>query len=279
MNTEEPRANSNPKPDSSSPPGTAEPVFRGNVSVQGGLRLPLWLLTAGAGLVAGCLSWAGGEATFDKYKIADAMVYPPNYKQIGGYQKVAVQAEIEGAAQIVVERKKAVVAFGLLGLVLGLVLGLTGGLASGEPRSALGGALGGGAVGAAAGAGLSMALVPLFYRYQDPESGGLLELFITHCGIFAGIGAAAGLALAWGLGSRTSLGRALFGGVLGALAGTFIFEAINSLAFPLMRTYEPVPSEQLPRLVVHLCVAVFTALIAGLAAGTPPRKEARLPVE
>ena len=89
------------------------------------------------------------------------------------------------------------------------------------------------------------------------------------------VGAAGGLALGYALDHRPSLGRALAGGALGALAGTFLLEIVNSLTFPLMRTYEPVPSERLPRFLAHLLVAVCAALVAGLAVGTPARKEAR----
>src|SRR5262249_26066986 len=156
------------------------------------------------------------EATFDTFKLADNIVYPPDYKQISGYQKLAVQSNIEGVARVVVERKKAAVAFGLLGLVLGLSLGLTRGLVDSSWPSAMAGAVGGGAAGAVAGAGLSFVLVPLFFKYQDPESG-LLVLFLTHAGIFAGVGALSGLALGLGSGDRSALGRAFFGGMLGAL--------------------------------------------------------------
>jgi hypothetical protein len=218
------------------------------------------------------ISWAGGEATFDSFKLEDALVYPPNYSQISGYHKMALQAEVAGKARIVVERKKTAVAFGLLGLVLGLSLALTGGLARGGPRPALAGAVIGGLAGAAAGGGLSWALVPWFFRYEDPEGGGMLVLFLTHAGIFAGVGAAAGLALGLGLNDRSALGRALFGGQLGALIGTVAYEAALATAFPLMRTYEPLSTERAPRLLAHLLVAACTALLAGLAAGKPARR-------
>ena len=68
------------------------------------------------------------------------------------------------------------------------------------------------------------------------------------------------MALGFGLDDRPALGRALFGGMLGALAATFVFETASSLAFPLMRTYQPVPAEQLPRLLAHMCVAIGTSL-------------------
>ena len=252
--------------------GTTEPTIPQTAPPGAGRRLPLWLLTLAAGLVAGVISWAGGEATYDWFRLSDAIVYPPDYDQISGYHKMAVQAELEGKARIVVERRKGVAAFGLLGLVLGISLGLTGGLARGGSRPALTGAIGGGVAGAAAGGGLSFALVPLFFRYEDPEGGGLLVLFLTHAGIFAGIGAASGLALGLGLNDRPALSRALFGGLLGALIGTVAYETALATAFPLLRTYEPLSTEWVPRLLAHLLVAACAALLAGLAAGRPARK-------
>jgi hypothetical protein len=231
------------------------------------------LLTVVAGAVAGLISWVGSESTLDRFKIDDEMVFPPDYKQISGYQKMAVQAMVEGAAREIVEKKKAAFSFGLLGLTLGLGLGLIGGLASGSIRKGLACAILGGLVGTSAGAVLSWGLVPIFFRHLDPEQG-LLVLFLTHAGIFAGIGVTSGLALGVGMKDRSALGRAVFGGLLGALVGTFAFEAANSLLFPLIRTFEPVATEPVPRLDTQLCVAIGIGLIAGLAAGSSGRKPA-----
>jgi hypothetical protein len=263
MHAEEPQSNS-VSGSALSPPPSAAPVAQG-------IRLPLWLLTVGAGLVAGLLAGQGGEAIDNAIPLKVEL--PPDFASMGGYQKNAVSAMAQGKAMRIGEQKKAAAAYGLLGALLGLTLGLIGGLAVGSPRSGFVSAVIGITVGAAAGAGISFAAVPVFFRYQDPEFGGFLGLFLTHAAIFAGVGAAAGLALGYGLGDRPALGRALFGGLLGGLVGTFVFETVNSLAFPLMRTFEPIPSERLPRILVHLCIAVCAALIAGLAVGTLPRKE------
>jgi hypothetical protein len=245
--------------------------------MKSGFRLPLWLLTLGAGLTAGLISWAGGEAMYNMFRIEDAIIYPANYKQISGYQKQNVTAQIQGDAIRVVERKKAAVSFGLLGLLLGVCLALAGGLAGGSARTTVSGALGGGIAGAVVGGGLAYSIVPLFFRYFDPEQG-LLVLFFTHAAIFAGLGAASGLGLGLGLENRLALGGSVFGGMFGALIGTVAFETANSLAFPLMRTYEPISTEWLPRLLVYFCVAIGTALMAGLAAGGSLRRRAPVPV-
>jgi hypothetical protein len=129
----------------------------------------------------------------------------------------------------------------------------------------------GGLLGAAAGGGLSMVLGQVFFRNSTADLG-FLVLFLTHAGIFLGVGAAAGLGLAFGLHDRSALGRAVFGGLLGALVGTFLLDTAISMAFPLLRTYELVSTEPVPRSITHFSIAVCTAVIAGWAAGRSARK-------
>ena len=277
MHAEETQPTSSSTRPSGPSAGSEVPIRQGTAGMRSGFRLPLWLLTLGAGLAAGLISWAGGEAMFNRFRIEDEVVYPADYKKLSGYQKQSVTAQSQGDASRVVERKKAAASFGLLGLSLGVCLGLTGGLAGGSTRRAIFGAVGGGITGAVGGGGLSYAIVPFFFRFFDPEQG-LLVLFFTHAAIFAGVGAAAGLGLGIGLGERSAPSASVFGGMLGALIGTFTFETANSIAFPLMRTYEPISTEWLPRLLVYLCVAIGTALMAGLAAGLSSRKPAPAPV-
>jgi hypothetical protein len=205
--------------------------------------------------------------------------FPPEYANMGGYQKDAARAMAVRRAEQVVERTKAAEDYGLLGLLLGVSLGLVGGLAAGSPRSGLFGSVIGGVIGAASGAVMSWVIVPWFFRNDDPEFGGMLPLFITHAGIFTGVGAAAGLALGLGVNEREALGRALLGGILGSLVATFVFETSNSLIFPLLPTHQPVPGEQLPRFMAHLCVAICTTLAAGLAVGTRPRSNAMAEID
>jgi hypothetical protein len=271
MNPPEPEATFRSTPAPTPPPEPAHPTAPEISGSKPAAWIPLWVLALGIGLAAGGVSWAAGEASLTRFKLSDAIVYPPNYQQISGYQKVAVTAQIEGRAQVVVERKRAATAFGLLGLCLGAGLGFLGGLASGSSRFAATGALAGGIAATAVGASVSFAVTPLFFRYLDPEQG-LLVLFLTHAAIFVTLGAAAGAALGVGLGNRSALVRALFGGLLGGLVGTFAYETANSIAFPLVRTFEVVSTEWLPRLIMNLGVALCVAVIAGLAAGNPARR-------
>ena len=120
-------------------------------------------------------------------------------------------------------------------------------------RQSRGRSLIGGVSGCLVGAGLSMALVPVFYDASNSQTG-LPLLFLTHLAIFAGIGAAGGLALGWSLGDRRVIVRCMIGGIVGALVGTLVFEVTNFVAFPNLRTFEPVPVKTIPRLIMHFCV-------------------------
>jgi hypothetical protein len=229
-------------------------------------RIPLWLLTLGVGLASGLIGWVGGEAAFTRIKREDYIVKPADFDKIGGYQKQALVAMVNGEARLASERRKAAVSFGLLGLVLGAGLGLVGGWAAGSSRSMTIGVVLGGLIGAAAGAAFSWVVVPLYFRYEDPELG-MTILSVAHAVIFTGVGAAAGLALGLGLGDRPATVRALLGGLLGGFLGTMALAAVYSVAFPLMRTFEPIAPEPIPRLVMYLCVATGIGLMAGLTSG------------
>jgi hypothetical protein len=113
-------------------------------------------------------------------------------------------------------------------------------------------------------------MVQVFHRFRDPEAdaaiSGMLLLFLTHAGIFAGVGASGGLALGCGLGDRKVIVPALIGGLFGALVGAFAFELVDFLAFPLVRTDHLLPIEPFPRLLLHFCVAVGISAFAGLTA-------------
>jgi hypothetical protein len=224
----------------------------------------LWLWALGAGLTAALLGGICGEAGFRRFR--PIVVMPTNRPTMNALERQSIFAEQLASQKSMVETKNTALAYGALGAVLAGALGLAAGLARRSPRSGLLAALIGIVAGAVAGAGSSAALAPLFTRYNDLESG-LMILFPTHAGIFMAIGAAAGLAFALGLEERRKLVGAVLAGTFGALLGTFVFEAIDALAFPLVRTLEIIPPERAPRLLVHLCVAFFTALLVGLSAG------------
>jgi hypothetical protein len=229
-------------------------------------------LTLAAGLVAGLLSWVGGEFTRDAFPVT--IKEPPEVATMrSGMEKAAVLSPLWAAAQRAADRKKTAVAYGLLGALLGAGLCLVGRLSGGPAHRGWSGPVGCGLAAAVAGAALSWALVPVMHRLQlaakasDPDFAmRFLQIHcLIHAGIAVGIGIAAGLALGWGLGDRASLGRVLLGGLFGAVAGVVLFEVINSLAFPMARAETPLPEASLARLAMYLGVAGGAALLAGLA--------------
>jgi hypothetical protein len=304
MNRFEPPSNAGPTPEPT-PPAKADPPPAPPIPAAAAKRhAPLWLLTLGAGIVVAALSGIVGEATYNGFpvRIVDrngklvvqtsdkpAVIsfpvikqLPDNFDSMDGYVRTGVRAMLTGQGERIAERYRASTMFGALGGLLGLGLGLIGRLACGGPRSAWIGAAVGGIGGVLAGVVLSWALVPLFFQLQDSASQAeyknpdapsrlLLFLFLTHAGICAGVGAFAGLGLGLGLGDRKRVLVALIAGMFGGCVGAFAFDTVNSLLFPLMRTFTPIPDERVARLVAQLCVSVATAFIAGLAAAEPRR--------
>ena len=221
-----------------------------------------WLWAVAGGLLAGLISWGCGEYTYNTFR--PVFVQPPNWGKMNGYERADYRSADEGRQKPSLGRKNAVLVFGVLGAALGGFLGLAGGLAR---RSPPGGAVAGavGAVtGALAAAGASVGAIPVFYRFVDPEMG-LIAPTITHIAIFGAIGAAGGMSLGLGLGGRANVLKGLFGGLLGGILGALVYDVIVSIVFAEMRVYDPIPkeaAERLPRLLMHLGVALFVSALA-----------------
>ena len=227
-------------------------------------RRMLWPWALGAGLLAGLVSWYGGERAFGHFQ--PVMTRPPNWSKLNYYERQNIDAAIHRVARRSSEARNAAVAFGLLGATLGGALGLFGGLARGAIGPALMAAVVGVVVGGGAGAGTSYLLTPVFMTHLDPDAPSHVPL-LSRGAILLAVGAAGGLAFGLGVGGRRAWARALLGGLAGALLGTLVFEMGSSTLFPLVRHDQPIPGVQeqsLVRLLVHLSVAVCAALGAAL---------------
>jgi hypothetical protein len=226
-------------------------------------HLLLWALAAS--LLAGIAAWLGGEATYRPFRRVH--VQPPNWDKMGPYDK-RDYVGLEELVQIPpAETKNAALAYGVLGAALAGALGLAAGLARRSVSAGLAAGLLGIVVGAAAGAAMATVMVPIFYRHHSTEPGPMLMLLplLARAGIWVPIGVAAGLALGLGLGDHRRIPGALIGGLLGATVGTIAFEVINAIAYPLVRTTNVVPVDKIPRLLTHICVAIFTAFLLVMA--------------
>jgi hypothetical protein len=167
--------------------------------------------------------------------------------------------------------RSAALAYGGLGAALGLALGAAGGLARRSSRAAIAAAVTGLLLGGAAGAGATLSLVPLYHAARaatpdDEVTNDLALALRTHCGIWVAVGAAGGLARGRGLGGGARTARAVIGGVLGAALATVVYEFGGAVVFPVAETFRPMAVTPAPRLLAHLCVALFTAAGANWAA-------------
>jgi hypothetical protein len=211
-------------------------------------------LTVAAGLAAGVLAWAVGEATL----IREA--------GLAAKGRVVRSPTVDGI-------RNGMVSFGAQGAALGLGLGLAAGLARRSVRSGIVAGVIGLVLGGAAGAGAARLLMPFYYANVRANSP--VYSLIVHGGIWAAVGAAAGLAFGMGLGGRDRTIRALLGGVGGALVATVVYELAGILLFPLAQTDRPISLTPATRLLARLIVAVFVAWAAVAAVRAPANRRQR----
>jgi hypothetical protein len=253
------------EPGSITPRAEVGPAWDASIPSPGG-RHPrlLWGWTLTAALIAGLVTWYIGEKTLDYYTVSEAAL--KNLSDPGPMRREYAR---------VIPRNLAI-AYGTLGALLGLMMGLAGGLAGRSLGRGIVATLAGALAGAAAGVGLSFALVPLFPTSFDQGQPSVLLMIGVRGGIWASIGAVAGLALAVGLGRQTSALKTLVGGFVGGLVGTVAFEIGNALLNALDRNDQIHPTSSNSRLLAYMTVSVLAAIGATLAArGMKPRVDAK----
>jgi hypothetical protein len=219
----------------------------------------LWAL--GAGAAAALVSWLLIETTLDSFKPTAVL------KRSGSSPFLAPGAEERATAVT----RNAEVAMCLTGATLGLLLGLAGGLAHQSARAGAVAALLGLVLGAAAGASAAVAAVPLASRVHERDPGNMsaemASSLLVHGLPWAAVGAVGGLAFGIGLGGRARPSRGLLGGLLGAIAGTFLYEIIGAMALPDHKIIEPIAATWGVRLLAQFLAVIPTA--AGVAALVP----------
>jgi hypothetical protein len=216
----------------------------------------LWAL--GAGAAAALLSWLLIETTFDSFK---PTATPKGFRSL---PFLAPGAEERASAGT----RNAVLAMGLMGATLGFSLGLAGGLARQSARAGAVAAMLGLVLGAAAGAGAALAAVPLATRVHQRDPGNMsVEMassLLVHGLPWAAVGAVGGLAFGIGLGGQARPRRGLLGGLLGAIAGAFLYEIIGALALPGSKIIDPIAATWGIRLLAQVSAVIPSA--AGVAA-------------
>jgi hypothetical protein len=238
--------------------GTALSAAGSPASVRSG-AVRVWAL--GAGAAAALVSWLLIESTLNSFKPkGTATRFMTSTYMIPGAQERATA-----------ETWNAVLAMGLMGAAVGLALGLAGGLARQSARASAVAGLLGLVLGAAAGAGAARAAVPLASRVHDRDPGSMsVEMassLLVHGLPWAAVGAVGGLAFGVVLGDRARAARGLLGGLLGAIAGAFLYEIIGALALPGARMAEPIAATWGIRLLGQVLAVIPIA--AGVASLVP----------
>ncbi len=224
----------------------------------------VWALALTAGLIAGFASWLVGETFQGRLR--------PGLLATNGFptaEEASAHATVSAAAGML----EATLAFASLGAALGLALGVAGGSARQSARAASIAGISGAILGAVAGAAMTQLLLPIYFRFHDPDHEDLRLVFLIQGGIGAVIGAAGGAALALGigLGDRGRAVRAILGGLLGGIAGVVVYEFVGILAFPLDETTMPISATGGTRLLARLAVAVLASAGAAMNAWPAPR--------
>jgi hypothetical protein len=216
-----------------------------------------------AGLVAGLLSWGGGEAA--RIGFSPAFHMSEELRSSIETSTAEVYRQMEQHTTLT-----AVVSYGVLAGLLGLALGVAGGIAvRSRSRGMTAGAVGlvlGGLAGAAATYALCQVFHQQFRASSEAFSKDLLRPLLMHGGMWLPAGLFGGLALGLGLeGGRRGIQTA-FGGVLGGAIAVVLFEIVGALAFPTAKTAHPVATEAGARLMVHGFVGLLVAIVAAWSA-------------
>jgi hypothetical protein len=230
-------------------------------------RARLWACALVAGLVAGVVSWLGGEGCVE-------LIKPPRHA-VNAHGMTLRVTDRRGEAVAVA--RNAGLAFLILGAALGGGLGAAGGLARGSRPVAVRATWAGLVLGIVAAGAMSLALLPAYNAYQrrypDEASRDLLLPLLVHAGIWSAVGAVGGLALALGLGGRSTIPRAVLGGFLGAAVGTVAYELAGAL-FPAARTAQFVSATWQTRLMARLAVTLLASAGAAMCVTSPPKPHA-----
>ncbi len=211
-----------------------------------------WVLIAVLALLAGLGAWLWGEFTRDHFE-PDAAAAAARFAFAAHNKQMARVTTLNGQ-----------LAFCGLGALLGLALGLAGGLARRSWRRAIDGASVGLILGLVAGMLPAMVLMPYWWNHRndDPSTSELIMPIMIHLGLWSACGLAAGLAFAvgrYGFQTRRMLEFAMVG-LAGAMIGTFFFDLIGALCFPLAETAHPISGTALTRLFARASVAGFVAM-------------------
>jgi hypothetical protein len=228
-------------------------------ALNGGGQAPYGFIILALALLAGTAAGLLGEYTFGLVRPSKEAA-----ENIRSFKKL--NEELPGVTSI-----NGALTFGLLGGLLGLGLGLAGGIAGESSGRPVRGAVAGLFLGAAAGALPALLVMPWVFRHRndDPASLELLTPMLAHLALWSAVGLAAGFAFGIGSAARpVRLVATAFGGLVGAMIGTCVFEIAAATFFPFAHTSDPFSITWGTRLFARVCVAGFAGL--GIICSLPP---------
>jgi len=117
-----------------------------------------------------------------------------------------------------------------------------------------------------AGASLSLTLLPplMKLRVYHEDYASMISLG-SHGLLWGMMGAAAGLAFAYGLGERRLLVHAAVACFLAGIVAAFLFDLTGVIFFPMANTEAPISSSWLTRLIAVLLAPAATALALAMS--------------
>jgi hypothetical protein len=209
-------------------------------------------LSALGALVAGLVSFGIGELTYDLIPAARVRPDP----SVGEKNMLATTETIRTATS-----QNAAIALGVLGLCSGACLGWAGGWSRRSRSAAIRSGLLGAILALLAGASISLAALPplLKVRIYHEEYASLISL-VSHGLPWGMMGAAAGLAFAYGLGERRFLVHAAVACFLAGIVAAILFDLTGVIFFPTANTEAPISSSWLTRLIAGLLAPAATVL-------------------
>jgi hypothetical protein len=231
-----------------SPAPGPDPAPASTAAPAGGTGARIWVLALSAGLAAGLVAWAIGEA----------MLVPE-----AGYQdkkeKINILPEAAGI-------QNCYYSFGALGAGMGLGLGMAGGLIRQSVLRATMAGAAGVLLGAGAGLESTRLILPVYYAHD--KSGEIVYSLMVHAGVWAIVAAAAGLTFAIGLGEWRRAPSTILGAAAAALLAALIYEFGGGMLFPFALTDRPISQTWVSRLLARVVVTVMVA--AGVVLSAQP---------
>jgi hypothetical protein len=213
-----------------------------------------------AGLLAGVASWLVAETILESYQ---AILNPKLRREVDAEaSRQFARAHLTSASAM----------FAALGAITGLGLGLAGGLARRSASAAAKAGLLGCVAGVIATVSISLVALPNFFKNYDPQSQDLMLPLLTVGSICSSVGAVGGLAFGIGLGGRDRWMKCLVGGLIGAALATVVYELVGAVAFPTDKTELPVSHTYTTRAMLHVLVAVLSAVGSALALSLSSKK-------